>query len=77
MASYCINGDTQQLRQGNSCLDLSGGRTPSADGCGEITMYGCGAGNNQKWSIVPQSHSLILAISNNKNLPLLSRILAK
>lgn len=72
-----INGDTQQLRQGNSCLDLSGGRTPSADGRGEIIMYGCGGGNNQKWSIVPQSHSLILAMSNGKNLPLVSKILAK
>jgi hypothetical protein len=72
-----INGDTQQLRQGNSCLDLSGGRTPSADGRGEIIMYGCGGGNNQKWSLVPQSHSLILAMSNSKNLPLVSKILAK
>ncbi len=72
-----VNADTQQLRQGNSCLDLSGGRTPSADGRGEIIMYGCGGGNNQKWSIVPQSQSLILAMSNGKNLPLLSKILAK
>ena len=72
-----VNADTQQLRQGNSCLDLSGGRTPSADGRGEIIMYGCGGGNNQKWSIVPQSHSLILAMSNGKNLPLVSKILAK
>ena len=72
-----VNGDTQQLRQGNSCLDLSGGRTPSADGRGEIIMYGCGGGNNQKWSLVPQSHSLILAMSNSKNLPLVSKILAK
>ena len=72
-----VNGDTQQLRQGNSCLDLSGGRTPSADGRGEIIMYGCGGGNNQKWSLVPQSHSLILAMSNGKNLPLVSKILAK
>ncbi|MEG0195835.1 MAG: M66 family metalloprotease [Acinetobacter sp.] len=72
-----VSGDTQQLRQGNSCLDLSGGRTPSADGRGEIIMYGCGGGNNQKWSIVPQSHSLILAMSNGKNLPLVSKILAK
>ena len=72
-----VNGDTQQLRQGNSCLDLSGGRTPSADGRGEIIMYGCGGGNNQKWNIVPQSHSLILAMSNGKNLPLVSKILAK
>ena len=72
-----INGDTQQLRQGKSCLDLSGGRTPGANGRGEITIYGCGGGNNQKWSIVPQSHSLILAISNGKNLPLLSKLLAK
>lgn len=72
-----VNGDTQQLRQGNSCLDLSGGRTPSADGRGEIIMYGCGGGGNQKWSIVPQSHSLILAMSNGKNLPLVSKILAK
>ena len=72
-----VNGDIQQLRQGNSCLDLSGGRTPSADGRGEIIMYGCGGGNNQKWSIVPQSHSLILAMSNGKNLPLVSKILAK
>ncbi|MCY1160682.1 Peptidase M66 [compost metagenome] len=72
-----VNADTQQLRQGNSCLDLSGGRTPSADGRGEIIMYGCGGGNNQKWNIVPQSHSLILAMSNGKNLPLVSKILAK
>ncbi|WP_425916770.1 M66 family metalloprotease [Acinetobacter sp. TSRC1-2] len=72
-----VNVDTQQLRQGNSCLDLKGGYTPSAAGRGEITMYGCGNGNNQKWSIVPQSHSLILALSNGKNLPLLSKILAK
>ena len=72
-----VNGDTQQLRQGSSCLDLSGGRTPSADGRGEIIIYGCGGGNNQKWSIVPQSHSLILAMSNGKNLPLVSKILAK
>lgn len=72
-----VNGDTQQLRQGNSCLDLSGGGTPSADGRGEIIMYGCGGGNNQKWSLVPQSHSLILAMSNSKNLPLVSKILAK
>ena len=72
-----VSSDIQQLRQGNSCLDLSGGRTPSADGRGEIIMYGCGGGNNQKWSIVPQSHSLILAMSNGKNLPLVSKILAK
>lgn len=72
-----VNGDTQQLRQGKSCLDLSGGGTPSADGRGEIIMYGCGGGNNQKWSLVPQSHSLILAMSNSKNLPLVSKILAK
>lgn len=72
-----VNGDTQQLRQGKSCLDLSGGGTPSADGRGEIIMYGCGGGNNQKWSLMPQSHSLILAMSNSKNLPLVSKILAK
>lgn len=72
-----VNGDTQQLRQGNSCLDLKGGYTPSADGRGEITMYGCGSGNNQKWSIVPQNHSLILAMSQGKNLLLISKILTK
>lgn len=72
-----VSGDTQQLRQGKSCLDLSGGGTPSADGRGEIIMYGCGGGNNQKWSLVQQSHSLILAMSNSKNLPLVSKILAK
>ena len=77
MWEAAVNGDTQQLRQGNSCLDLSGGGTPSADGRGEIIMYGCGGGNNQKWSLVPQSHSLILAMSNSKNLPLVSKILAK
>lgn len=72
-----VNGDTQQLRQGNSCLDLYGGWTPSADGRGEITMYGCGSGNNQKWTIVPQNQSLILAASKGRNLKLLSKILVK
>ncbi|OTG65099.1 M66 family metalloprotease [Acinetobacter silvestris] len=73
-----VNADnTQQLRQGNSCLDLSGGYTPAADGRGAITMYGCGGGNNQKWTIVQQNQSLILAMSNGKNLPLISRLLTK
>ncbi len=72
-----VSGDTQQLHQGKSCLDLYGGWTPSADGRGEITIYGCGGGNNQKWTIIPQNQSLILAASNGRNLPLVSKLLAK
>ena len=41
-----ITGSTQQFRQGNTCLDLSGGSAPAADGRGTLITYGCSSGNN-------------------------------
>ena len=71
-----INGSTQQFRQNNNCLDLSGGGAPAADGRGKLITYGCGGGNNQKWSIVPQSQNFILAAASGQNLPLLTQALS-
>ena len=71
-----ITGSTQQFRQGGSCLDLSGGGAPSADGRGTLITYGCGGGNNQKWTITTPSQNFILAAATGQNLPLLAKALA-
>lgn len=70
-----ISGSTQQFRQNNSCLDLSGGWTPTPDGRGKLITYGCGGGNNQKWTITQQSQNFILAAATGQNLPLLNNAL--
>ena len=71
-----VTGSTQQFRQGNSCLDLSGGGAPAADGRGTLITYGCGSGNNQKWTITTASQNFILAAATGQNLPLLATALA-
>ena len=71
-----VTGSTQQFRQGSSCLDLSGGGAPSADGRGTLITYGCGGGNNQKWTITTPSQNFILAAATGQNLPLLAKALA-
>lgn len=71
-----VTGSTQQFRQGNTCLDLSGGGAPAADGRGTLITYGCGSGNNQKWKITTASQNFILAAATGQNLPLLATALA-
>ena len=71
-----ITGSTQQFRQGNTCLDLSGGSAPAADGRGTLITYGCSSGNNQKWTITTASQNFILAAATGQNLPLLATVLA-
>lgn len=69
-----VTGSTQQFHQGNQCLDLSGGKSPSPDGRGSIIMYSCSGGNNQKWSLIPKSNSFILAAASGRNLSLISKL---
>lgn len=70
-----VTGSTQQFRQNNSCLDLSGGWTPTPEGRGKLITYGCGSGNNQKWTITQKSQNFILAAATGQNLPLLNNAL--
>lgn len=71
-----ITGTTQQFRQNNSCLDLSGGWAPSPDGRGTLTTYSCGSGNNQKWTVTKPSQNFILAAATGQNLPILVQALS-
>lgn len=72
---WTMDAATQQIRQGNQCLDLSGGHLPGDNGRGQVTRYTCGGGNNQKWTVLNPNHSLILASESLKNLPLLVKLL--
>lgn len=69
------NGSTEQIHQGNSCLDLHSGNPPAVNGRGILTTYGCNGGRNQRWTIIPQSNNLILATASSQNLPVVVKAL--
>ena len=70
-----MNPASESIRQGNQCFDLEYGKL--IDNRARLIRYGCNSGGNQKWTMLNQNNSLILAASNGKNLPLVSKLLAK
>ena len=70
-----MNPATESIRQGNQCFDLKNGYL--TNNRASLIRYGCNNGANQKWTMLNPNNSLILAASNGKNLPLISKLLAK
>jgi hypothetical protein len=66
---------TMTIRRNNTCLDLSSGSAPPADGRGVLTTYSCTEGNNQLWSNITTSSNLLLAGASTQNLPILMNAL--
>ena len=69
--AWSLNPTTKAIYQGDQCLDLSGGFSPSSDGRSTIIRYSCTGSVNQQWSLPTQNQSFILAAAQAQNLVLM------
>lgn len=61
------------LKQGSACMDLAGGSM--SDGTGQVLMYGCHGGGNQKWTgLTPNPDNLLLPLVSRRNLGQIVRL---
>lgn len=61
------------LKQGSKCMDLAG--SSMNDGTGEVLMYGCHGGGNQKWTgLVANPDNLLLPLVSRRNLGQIVRL---
>ena len=74
---WTMDDTKQQIRQGNQCLDLHGGRAPDDNGRGIATRYACSGTSNQRWTMLQSNNSLILSAAPNQNLALITTSLSK
>lgn len=74
---WTMDASKNQIKQGNQCLDLHGGRAPDDNGRGVATRYGCTGGSNQKWTMLQVNNSLILSTELNQHLALISDLMSK
>jgi len=61
------------LKQGSACMDLAG--SSMNDGTGEVLMYGCHGGGNQKWTgLTANPDNLLLPLVSRRNLGQIVRL---
>lgn len=65
-----MNPLTQEIKQGNQCFDLERGYL--VNNRARLIRYACNGGRNQKWTMLTQNPSLILAAAGS-NLPLIAQ----
>ncbi|MBP8184850.1 MAG: ricin-type beta-trefoil lectin domain protein [Pseudomonas sp.] len=76
LANNGQNWDLSQpltLKQGSACMDLAG--SSMNDGTGEVLMYGCHGGGNQKWSgLTSNPDNLLLPLVSRRNVAQIVRL---
>lgn len=61
------------LKQGSACMDLAG--SSMSDGTGEVLMYGCHGGGNQRWTgLTANPDNLLLPLVSRRNLGQIVRL---
>jgi hypothetical protein len=61
------------LKQGSACMDLAG--SSMSDGTGQVLMYGCHGGGNQKWTgLTSNPDNLLLPLVSRRNLAQIVRL---